>query len=145
MTERKRSVEIVMISIFIFLFPLIANLVINTISWSCIGSSLWTWKEFIRSNWFTFIFFGILAIGIFKLNNKIRLITLALTIAMSISGPTGLIIGFFKVGLKVHIEIIKKIGLLAVIFPWMLLIPVSLLCGGIAFYLTRPKVKEQFK
>jgi len=133
---KKIPVGILAVSIILFLFPFMIKVLANM----PIG-----WGEFFRSYWFSFLFFGILGIGILKINNKIRFVTVVITTAMAVSGPLGLIIGFFTVGYKIHVEIIKKQGISVILYPWLLIFPMCLLYASIAFYLTRPKVKEQFK
>jgi hypothetical protein len=145
MMEKKRSFGIIITSIILFLFPFIVEIILRMALVMTTGKkSLWIWNEFIRSYWFAFIFFGILGMGILRLNNKIRLVTVAITTAMAAAGPLGLIIGIFVAGSKIHIVIIKKIGISPGIFPWLIVIPICLLYALIAIYLTRLKVKRQF-
>lgn len=144
--ENKRSVGIILTAIIIFLFPFIVKLFVEMVSLMTAGGKLsWAWNEFIRNSWSAFLLFGILGIGILKLNNKIRLLTVVITTAMAAAGPLGLIIGIFVAGSKIHIAIIKKYGISPLIFPWLVVIPICIIYALIAFYLTRPKVKKQFK
>ena len=153
--EKKRSVGTTVIGIILFLFPFITALFFNLLLLiTTADKSLWGWNGFIQScfktflfqnYWFAFLLFGILGIGILKLNNKIRLVTVTIAVGMALGGPLGLVIGIFSAGPKIHAEIIKNYRILTTIFPWLLVIPFCLLYALIAYYLTRPKIKEQFK
>ena len=144
--EKKRSVGVTVVSIILFLFPLIITVSANLLLFITTGKGLpLTFHEWIKTTCFGFILFSICGLGILKLNNKIRLLTIVYMFAIGISGPLGLIVGHFMIGKEIIAELIKRYGIWVEIFPWVMILPVSLLHLIIAFYLTRPKVKEQFK
>jgi len=148
MMKKKNSAGIMVVSTLLFFLPLAFTIIIEVTLLILTGKGLsWTFRQWISTTWFGFAFYGILGFGILKLNNKVRLLTIALMIGTAIAGPLGLIFGTF-LAMKENIltKAIERCGVFVpVIFPWLMILPISLLCASIAFYLTRPKVKKQFK
>jgi hypothetical protein len=146
--EKKRSAGVIVVSVLILLFPIIAMLIVRMISKLYTHNAILIWEEIkvlTKSKWISFIFFAILSIGVFKLNNKFRLITVVITTGMALAGPLGLAMAYFVTGPNIHARIVERYGMLVLIYPWLVVIPVCILYASIAFYLTRTKVKEQFK
>ena len=76
---------------------------------------------------------------------RMRLFTIVWTTLLGIAGPLGLIIATFMIGIDKHKILIERFGALVVGLTWLRVLPISLICFSIVYYLTRPKVKEQFK
>ncbi len=145
-SPRRRSVGIIITSVTLFLFLFIAWLIIDTSILVVTGEGLsWTFSEFIETNWYGLIFYGILGFGIFKLNYKVRLLTIGWMIASGVGGPLGLIIGTFMSGIDMQKILVERLGVSVIALPWLMILPISAICFSIAYYLTRPKVKEQFR
>ena len=92
-----------------------------------------------------FILFLILGIGILKFNNKARMIAVTYTAGIAVAGPLGLIYSFFLTDKEVHNQVISKYGIFVEIYPWLFILPISILCLCCVVYLTRPSVREMFK
>jgi hypothetical protein len=144
--EQKRSVGIIVTSITLFLFLFIAWAIADvSILFITERRLSWTLFEFIKRAWYGLIFYVILGFGIFKLNNKVRLITIAWMTSIGIAGPLGLMVGIFMSRANIQKILSERFGVSVITLPWLIIVPISLICFSIVYFLTRPKVKEQFR
>jgi type III secretory pathway component EscS len=144
--EQKRSVGIIVTSITLFLFLFIAWAIADvSILFITERRLSWTLFEFIKRAWYGLIFYVILGFGIFKLNNKVRLITIAWMTSIGIAGPLGLMVGIFMSRTNIQKILSERFGVSVITLPWLIIVPISLICFSIVYFLTRPKVKEQFR
>lgn len=145
LANKERIVGIAAISLLIFCIPAIFALITKIISFIFLGksASLVPGKKI----WSGFIFFGILSIGILRRSNKIRLIAVAIMSGMAIAGPLGLLIGtLLSLKRNMLVEVIRRVGMLkVVVMPWVTIIIFSLVYGYIVFYLTRSRIRKEFK
>jgi len=146
MMKKKRSIGIIVVSTIVFLFPLILNLLFILTykllleQWSLLG--IFEWNLLIC---LSYIFYFILGIGLFQLNNKIRIVTVAWESVIVLAIPLGIIIGKLFIDKTIHEEVVNRYGMYLVeIVPVVMVVPAWLLCISIVFYLTRPKVKAIF-
>ena len=92
------------------------------------------------------VLYGILVIGVFYLNNLARIGMVALTLGAAVAGPVAAItVAVVAASPLVRQYFISVYGLLPVIITYLIVALFSLASGLVAFYLTRPKVKEQFR
>jgi glucan phosphoethanolaminetransferase (alkaline phosphatase superfamily) len=91
-----------------------------------------------------FIFYLLLGIGILKFNNKARIIAIVYIGSLAIAGPIGLIYSSFLLDKNLHNQTVNKYGKFIEIYPWLVILPVSILCLSCIIYLTRPSVRELF-
>jgi hypothetical protein len=144
--ENKRPVGIILTGITLFLFPFIAFLIINALAFLIIKTRLlWSFQELIKTEWYVFIFYAILGLGIFKLNNKVRLFVITWMTSIGAGLPLGLVFAVFVMRLDIQKILGFPRGASVLMFPWLVISFSSLICFSIANYLSRPRVKEQFK
>jgi hypothetical protein len=92
------------------------------------------------------VLYGILVIGVFYLNNLARIGMIVVTIGAAVAGPVAAITAAVVAASPlVRQHFLRVYGVLPVIIIYLIVALFSLASGMVAFYLTRPKVKEQFR
>ena len=155
--EKKRTLGITIISLYIILLPLILFFIVRAIILSNISFSdspahpfrfLYSYVNFGQS-WRTdpalLILEALLGIGVFYRKNAARLGAIALTGFKAILGAISLITISLNVSSSLYNYILKTYGRDDTFLPLLIFTVFILGNAFVVFYLTRPKVREQFK
>ena len=156
--EKRRPLSITELSLYLILLPFILSFLAQTVLLLHLRPSAYIAQlsSGFFSNFFEFIstwegsvmvvLYGILVIGVFYLNNLARIGMVALTLGAAVAGPVAAItVAVVAASPLVRQYFISVYGLLPVIITYLIVALFSLASGLVAFYLTRPKVKEQFR
>ena len=140
---------VIITGLILLLYPLCIFLIVNFIFYILFNHrKLWSISGFLEKGWFSFIFYGFFAFGIFKKNEMVRIFTVIWALIMgvfcSISLPIVMLAGYLGLG-KRFVMVITTYYNEMVLFPGLNFLSGSLILFGIAYYLSRPKVKEYFR
>jgi hypothetical protein len=148
--SQKRSFKGIIISgIVLLFFPVLLSIIGQLIFFNRSGAENHADLLGLASKigWFGFLFYGALGIGILRRNEMCRIIAVIIMFAKGSAFALGLLlamlVGYAHFG-KQFVKLITQQYYIIVLAPWLLVLSVSIISLSISYYLTRPKVREQF-